>query len=127
MNRPGSRTSVIRVFAPTQATGWAHQYRDVGWTRPTVFGVVDGLVTNAALIVGGRVSAHAIVLTGLAYQGGHCRRPTDVSRKVRRTDGSGLQYRRGDMDPDRSSVLSTARFTPRPRVARFYGVSRGGA
>ncbi|WP_353649289.1 VIT1/CCC1 transporter family protein [Nakamurella sp. A5-74] len=52
--------------------GWAdHRHRDVsgGWLRPTVFGAVDGLVTNASLIagVGGvGVSAHTIVLTGLA-------------------------------------------------------------
>lgn len=51
---------------------WAsHRHRDVsgGWLRPTVFGAVDGLVTNASLIAGvggGGVSAHAIVLTGLA-------------------------------------------------------------
>lgn len=51
---------------------WAHhRHRDVsgGWLRPTVFGAVDGLVTNAALIAGvggGGVSTHAIVLTGLA-------------------------------------------------------------
>lgn len=52
-------------------SGWRHRHRDVsgGWLRPTVFGAVDGLVTNAALIagVGGvGLSAHAIVLTGLA-------------------------------------------------------------
>lgn len=52
--------------------GWAdHRHRDVsgGWLRPTVFGAVDGLVTNASLIagVGGLgVPAHTIVLTGLA-------------------------------------------------------------
>lgn len=37
--------------------------------RPTVFGAVDGLVTNASLIAGvggGGVPAHTIVLTGLA-------------------------------------------------------------
>jgi VIT1/CCC1 family predicted Fe2+/Mn2+ transporter len=40
-----------------------------GWLRPTVFGAVDGLVTNAALIAGvggGGVSPRAVVLTGLA-------------------------------------------------------------
>jgi VIT1/CCC1 family predicted Fe2+/Mn2+ transporter len=40
-----------------------------GWLRPTVFGAVDGLVTNASLIAGvggGGVSAHAVVLTGVA-------------------------------------------------------------
>lgn len=53
------------------AQGWSHRHRDVsgGWLRPTVFGAVDGLVTNAALIAGvggGGVSAHSILLTGLA-------------------------------------------------------------
>ena len=34
--------------------GWSHRHRDVsgGWLRPTVFGAVDGLVTNASLISG---------------------------------------------------------------------------
>jgi vacuolar iron transporter family protein len=53
------------------SAGWSHRHRDVsgGWLRPTVFGAVDGLVTNAALIAGvggGGVKAHTIVLTGLA-------------------------------------------------------------
>jgi hypothetical protein len=36
------------------AAGWSHRHRDVsgGWLRPTVFGAVDGLVTNAPLIAG---------------------------------------------------------------------------
>jgi vacuolar iron transporter family protein len=63
---------------PSQATGpaallagWSHGHRDVsgGWLRPTVFGAVDGLVTNASLIAGlggGGVSAHTVVLTGVA-------------------------------------------------------------
>jgi VIT1/CCC1 family predicted Fe2+/Mn2+ transporter len=40
-----------------------------GWLRPTVFGAVDGLVTNASLISGlggGGVSGHTVVLTGVA-------------------------------------------------------------
>src|SRR4030088_3810055 len=54
--------------------GWSHRHRDVsgGWLRPTVFGAVDGLVTNAALIAGvggGGVAPHTIVLTGLAGLG----------------------------------------------------------
>ena len=54
-----------------EKSGWIHGHRDVsgGWLRPTVFGAVDGLVTNASLIAGvggGGVSAHTIVLTGLA-------------------------------------------------------------
>jgi vacuolar iron transporter family protein len=53
-------------------SAWSsHRHRDVsgGWLRPTVFGAVDGLVTNASLIAGvggGGVAPHAIVLTGLA-------------------------------------------------------------
>ncbi|MCW2539405.1 MAG: protein of unknown function transrane [Frankiales bacterium] len=48
-----------------------HQHRDVsgGWLRPTVFGAVDGLVTNASLIAGvgaGGAARHAILLTGFA-------------------------------------------------------------
>jgi VIT1/CCC1 family predicted Fe2+/Mn2+ transporter len=40
-----------------------------GWLRPAVFGAMDGLVTNIALISGvggGGVEAHNIVLTGFA-------------------------------------------------------------
>lgn len=50
-----------------------HQHRDVtgGWLRPTVFGMMDGLVSNFALIAGvagagSSVSRHAIALAGLA-------------------------------------------------------------
>ncbi|MGH3773395.1 MAG: VIT1/CCC1 transporter family protein, partial [Pseudonocardiaceae bacterium] len=48
-----------------------HVHRDVsgGWLRPAVFGAMDGLVTNIALIagVGGSgAGAHLIVLTGMA-------------------------------------------------------------
>jgi VIT1/CCC1 family predicted Fe2+/Mn2+ transporter len=50
---------------------WSHRHRDVsgGWLRPTVFGAVDGLVTNASLsagVGGGGVSPHTVVLTGVA-------------------------------------------------------------
>jgi len=56
---------------PSLVAGWSHAHRDVsgGWLRPTVFGAVDGLVTNASLIAGlggGGVSSHTIVLTGAA-------------------------------------------------------------
>lgn len=40
-----------------------------GWLRPTVFGAVDGLVSNTALIIGvgaGGVTPHTVVLSGLA-------------------------------------------------------------
>jgi vacuolar iron transporter family protein len=59
------------IGAAALSAGWSHGHRDVsgGWLRPTVFGAVDGLVTNASLIAGvggGGVSPHAIVLTGVA-------------------------------------------------------------
>ena len=66
------------THGPSDATGtaalragWSHGHRDVsgGWLRPTVFGAVDGLVTNASLISGlggGGVTAHTVVLTGAA-------------------------------------------------------------
>ncbi len=48
-----------------------HDHADVtgGWLRPAVFGAMDGLVTNIALISGvggGGVSTHNIILTGAA-------------------------------------------------------------
>src|SRR5437867_4290052 len=48
-----------------------HTHRDVngGWLRPAVFGAMDGLVSNLALITGvagGAVSPRTIVITGLA-------------------------------------------------------------
>jgi vacuolar iron transporter family protein len=48
-----------------------HEHRDVtgGWLRPTVFGAMDGLVSNFALIagvVGGKAGHQTILLTGLA-------------------------------------------------------------
>ena len=48
-----------------------HEHRDVtgGWLRPAVFGIMDGLVSNTALIAGvagGGVSSTTVVLTGLA-------------------------------------------------------------
>jgi VIT1/CCC1 family predicted Fe2+/Mn2+ transporter len=48
-----------------------HHHQDVsgGWLRPAVFGAMDGLVTNIALISGvggGGVSRATVVLTGIA-------------------------------------------------------------
>jgi VIT1/CCC1 family predicted Fe2+/Mn2+ transporter len=45
-----------------------HQNVSGGWLRPAVFGAMDGLVSNFALIAGvagGGVSTHTIALTGL--------------------------------------------------------------
>jgi vacuolar iron transporter family protein len=67
----GAREPSHAIGAAALGAGWSHGHRDVsgGWLRPTVFGAVDGLVTNASLIAGvggGGVSPHAIVLTGVA-------------------------------------------------------------
>ncbi|MBY8876628.1 VIT1/CCC1 transporter family protein [Actinacidiphila acidipaludis] len=48
-----------------------HSHRDVsgGWLRPAVFGAMDGLVSNLALmtgVAGGEVGSHTLVVTGLA-------------------------------------------------------------
>jgi vacuolar iron transporter family protein len=66
--KPGLAGTAARAAL---GAGWSHQHRDVsgGWLRPTVFGAVDGLVTNASLISGlggGGVSAHTVILTGTA-------------------------------------------------------------
>ncbi|KAF4407294.1 MULTISPECIES: VIT1/CCC1 transporter family protein [Streptomyces] len=57
--------------APHGAHRDNHTHRDVngGWLRPAVFGAMDGLVSNLALIsgvAGGAVAPGTIVLTGLA-------------------------------------------------------------
>lgn len=49
----------------------SHRHRDVagGWLRPTVFGAMDGLVTNVSLIAGaggGGLTPHQVILTGVA-------------------------------------------------------------
>jgi vacuolar iron transporter family protein len=48
-----------------------HDHRDVagGWLRPAVFGAMDGLLTNVALITGvasAGTSHHLVILTGVA-------------------------------------------------------------
>src|SRR5947209_15480345 len=60
-----------RARPDTHELDHGHHHRDVsgGWLRPAVFGAMDGLVTNIALIAGvggGGVSPHSIVLTGVA-------------------------------------------------------------
>ncbi|MBV9140236.1 MAG: VIT1/CCC1 transporter family protein [Pseudonocardiales bacterium] len=54
---------------PGNEVGHVHQDVSGGWLRPAVFGAMDGLVTNIALVagVGGSgAGAHLIVLTGTA-------------------------------------------------------------
>ena len=66
---PSAVPSAEAIAATAEA--YAHTHRDVngGWLRPAVFGAMDGLVSNFALmagVVGGDVGHQAIVLTGLA-------------------------------------------------------------
>ncbi|MFD9356592.1 VIT1/CCC1 transporter family protein [Streptomyces sp. NPDC060031] len=64
--------SIIDIEAPLHtAHRDNHTHRDVngGWLRPAVFGAMDGLVSNLALmtgVAGGTVAPHTIVVTGLA-------------------------------------------------------------
>ena len=58
---------------PSDVPGIEHEHPDVsgGWLRPAVFGAMDGLVSNFALIAGivggtGGDSSNAVVLAGLA-------------------------------------------------------------
>ncbi|MEU8684531.1 VIT1/CCC1 transporter family protein [Streptomyces sp. NPDC048611] len=63
---------IMDAAAPTHvAHRDNHTHRDVngGWLRPAVFGAMDGLVSNVALMTGaagGALSQQAIVITGLA-------------------------------------------------------------
>jgi vacuolar iron transporter family protein len=57
--------------APSQAEAHEHSHADVsgGWLRAAVFGAMDGLVTNTALVAGvggGGAAPRAIVLAGVA-------------------------------------------------------------
>jgi VIT1/CCC1 family predicted Fe2+/Mn2+ transporter len=56
---------------PEHGSEIGHTHRDVsgGWLRPAVFGAMDGLVTNIALVAGvggGGASPRVIVLSGMA-------------------------------------------------------------
>lgn len=57
--------------AEVEAPEIHHSHRDVtgGWLRPATFGVMDGLVSNFALVagvVGGGASGKVVIITGLA-------------------------------------------------------------
>jgi vacuolar iron transporter family protein len=71
-SQPSDATGRAHVTGrAAEVAGWSHHHRDVsgGWLRPTVFGAMDGLVTNASLISGlggGGASSHTVVLTGVA-------------------------------------------------------------
>ncbi|MFJ9341062.1 VIT1/CCC1 transporter family protein [Streptomyces sp. NPDC101733] len=64
--------SIIQTEAPLHtAHRDNHTHRDVngGWLRPAVFGAMDGLVSNLALmtgVAGGAVAPQTVVITGLA-------------------------------------------------------------
>jgi VIT1/CCC1 family predicted Fe2+/Mn2+ transporter len=68
---PGTGPQVLRDSDAAPAAHDEGHHADVsgGWLRPAVFGAMDGLVTNIALIAGvggGGVSPRSIVLTGIA-------------------------------------------------------------
>ncbi|MFJ4339711.1 VIT1/CCC1 transporter family protein [Streptomyces sp. NPDC088915] len=64
--------SIVEAQAPLhEAHRDNHTHRDVngGWLRPAVFGAMDGLVSNLALmtgVAGGAVSSGTVAVTGLA-------------------------------------------------------------
>jgi VIT1/CCC1 family predicted Fe2+/Mn2+ transporter len=67
----GSKGAAHRDEGPEGDHPGDHTHRDVngGWLRPAVFGAMDGLVSNLALltgVAGGDVAQRTIVLTGLA-------------------------------------------------------------
>lgn len=60
---------MMMTVQPGDEIGHVHQDVLGGWLRPAVFGAMDGLVTNIALIAGvagSGAGAHLIVLTGMA-------------------------------------------------------------
>ena len=68
-NLRNDRTPPHRPIADRPTVG--HEHRDVsgGWLRPTVFGMVDGLVSNFALIAGvaaASSTARPVMLAGVA-------------------------------------------------------------
>ncbi len=96
-----------------------HEHRDVsgGWLRPTVFGMMDGLVSNFALIAG-VAGAHAstasvVALAGLGRAGR--RRLLDGDRRVR----LGAEPERVDARRDRGRAPRAARTTPRPNCVEL--------
>ena len=59
----------MMTVEPGDEVGHVHQDISGGWLRPAVFGAMDGLVTNIALIAGvgaAGAGARLIVLTGMA-------------------------------------------------------------
>ena len=61
----------MTAVAETETPEIHHSHRDVtgGWLRPATFGVMDGLVSNFALVagvVGGGATGKVVIMTGLA-------------------------------------------------------------
>ncbi len=68
---PKTRGSHSTAAAKSSEPEIDHTHRDIagGWLRPAVFGAMDGLVSNSALIAGvagSNASASTIAITGLA-------------------------------------------------------------
>jgi VIT1/CCC1 family predicted Fe2+/Mn2+ transporter len=65
-------TDAAEVVAPDASGGEIHHtHRDVngGWLRPAVFGAMDGVVSNGALVAGvaaAHTSVHDVILSGFA-------------------------------------------------------------
>jgi vacuolar iron transporter family protein len=66
-------TDTTQVVAPDASGGpqISHTHRDVngGWLRPAVFGAMDGVISNTALVAGvagAKTSVHDVILSGFA-------------------------------------------------------------
>jgi VIT1/CCC1 family predicted Fe2+/Mn2+ transporter len=98
-----------------------HEHRDVtgGWLRPAVFGAMDGLVSNFALIAGmagGSASAHAVQLAGLAgLVAGACSMAAGEYISV----ASQSEMTLAEIDVERRELVTNARAEER-ELAQLY-------
>ena len=105
-----------------------HQHGDVtgGWLRPAVFGMMDGLVSNFALIsgvAGGGAASTTIVLTGLAgLVAGACSMATGEYTSV----ASQSEHVRKEIEIERAEIARNPAGEERELVAlyRHKGLSR---
>jgi len=127
-----------------------HDHRDVtgGWLRPAVFGVMDGLVSNTALIAGvaagvdeprtvliaGFAGLAALVMAMTATVGPSCSERAETTRPTRDrsriTSASGWTSTRPPRSPRRPlSALIATSLAPhsRPAASASTGPARGGS
>ncbi len=101
-----------------QQTAEIHRsHRDVtgGWLRPATFGVMDGLVSNFALVagvVGGGATGKIVIMTGLAgLVAGACSMASGEFTSVSSSASTPTTCRRPGSRPDRRSPpLPSARW-----------------